>query len=348
MARVTLKTIAGELGVSICTVNKALTGRPRVSGATRRRVQKAAARLGYRPNELARALARPALAVGVVCPDAWPGHYGALMDGARERLAELADRRVNAEVRTAGGFTDGPAFARAVRGLAERRFSGLILSLGNYGAAARGRIADTLNAADIPAVIMGHDSPGIPRLSCVTHDSTRCGRLAGELLGMMDAGDECAIFVGSLKLPDHALKRDGLDRELAARGRRPSLAVETEDDPRRAARAAERLFAGHPRLKGVYLATENGAAVGRFLKGRGMAGKVKAVATGLSAEAVDFLRGGTFQALLDQNERRQGWQAVEALYRRLEGRGEIPAEFLVPPEVVLRANLDLVLAGRRR
>lgn len=346
MGRVTLKTIAERAGVSICTVNKALTGKPRVGEAMRKRIQRLAAQMGYRPNELARALVRPVLTVGVVCPDAWPGHYGALVDGAAGRLAELADRRVNAEIRRPRGFTDGAAFGRALEGLVRGRASGVILSLGNYEAAARRRLADALEAAGIPAVIMGHDSPGIPRLSCVTHDSPRCGRLAAELLGMMDADGECAIFVGSRRLPDHELKRLHLERELAARGRKPPLVVEAEDDPDRAREAAGRLFAGHPRLRGLYLATENGAAVGRFLEERGLAGDVKAVGTGLSAEAVALLRAGTFQALLDQNERLQGRAAVDLLTGHLEGRGDVPPESLVPPDVVLRANLDLVLGGR--
>jgi ABC-type sugar transport system substrate-binding protein len=161
----------------------------------------------------------------------------------------------------------------------------------------------------------------------------------------MGADAECAIFVGSLRLPDHELKRASLDRELSARGLPPARVVETEDDPERAARAAGRLFAERPRLRGLYLATENGAAVGRFLERRGLAGTVKVVATGLSAEAVGYLRGGTFQALLNQNERRQGRQAVEVLHRHLEGRGEARDQFWIPPDVVLRANLDLALAG---
>jgi DNA-binding LacI/PurR family transcriptional regulator len=345
VGRVTLRTIAEELGISICTVNKALTGKPRLSEATRKRVQRCAARLGYRPNELARSLVRPAVAVGVVCPRAWPGHYRALVEGAGERLAELADRRVTAEIRRPSGFTDGGAFLRAVEGMAGDRVSGLILSLGNYGAGARRRLAEVLERTKIPAVIMGHDSPGIPRLSCVTHDSPRCGRLAAELLGLMGADGECAIFVGSRRLPDHELKRLHLEKELAARGKKPPLVVETEDDPSRAREEAERLFAGHPRLRGIYLATENGAAVGRFLEDRGLAGGVKAVGTGLSDEAVAFLRAGTFQALVHQNERRQGRTAVDLLFRRLEGRDDVPPEFLVPPEVVLRATLDLVLDG---
>jgi DNA-binding LacI/PurR family transcriptional regulator len=53
---VNLEQIAKETKVSISTVSRALTQPHRVAAATRERVQKAAVRLGYAPNHLARSL----------------------------------------------------------------------------------------------------------------------------------------------------------------------------------------------------------------------------------------------------------------------------------------------------
>ena len=49
--------LAQELGISTGTVSRALNGKPDVNEATRRRVLEAAQRLGYAPNQAARALA---------------------------------------------------------------------------------------------------------------------------------------------------------------------------------------------------------------------------------------------------------------------------------------------------
>ena len=46
MERITIKDIAARLGVSICTVNKALTGKPRIGEATRLRIIEEAQRIG--------------------------------------------------------------------------------------------------------------------------------------------------------------------------------------------------------------------------------------------------------------------------------------------------------------
>src|SRR5881409_3921427 len=64
-----LKKIAEELGLSLTTVSRALNGYPEVAEPTRIAVQKAAARLHYRPDARARGLALGrADAVGIVFP----------------------------------------------------------------------------------------------------------------------------------------------------------------------------------------------------------------------------------------------------------------------------------------
>jgi DNA-binding LacI/PurR family transcriptional regulator len=52
----TVLDVARKLGVSAMTVSRALSGNPHVTDETRRRVSKAAADLGYRPNRWARSL----------------------------------------------------------------------------------------------------------------------------------------------------------------------------------------------------------------------------------------------------------------------------------------------------
>src|SRR4051794_31786511 len=54
---VTIADVAREAGVSTSTVSYVLSGKRTISAATRARVQEASTRLGYRPNQRARALA---------------------------------------------------------------------------------------------------------------------------------------------------------------------------------------------------------------------------------------------------------------------------------------------------
>ena len=66
---VTLKQLAGTLGLSPTTVSRALNGFPEVNDATRKRVREAAERANYRPNTRAKSLATGrAQAIGHVIP----------------------------------------------------------------------------------------------------------------------------------------------------------------------------------------------------------------------------------------------------------------------------------------
>ncbi|MBE3598558.1 MAG: LacI family DNA-binding transcriptional regulator [Limnochordaceae bacterium] len=65
--RVTLREVARAARVSPSTVSRALAGNPRISAATRARVQEAMERLGYHPNAIARSLVtRSSRTLGVV------------------------------------------------------------------------------------------------------------------------------------------------------------------------------------------------------------------------------------------------------------------------------------------
>ena len=68
--RSTIDDVAKAAGVSLMTVSRAINGRPGVGEETRGRVLEIAARLGYRPDRRASALAsRSSMAVGLVLPD---------------------------------------------------------------------------------------------------------------------------------------------------------------------------------------------------------------------------------------------------------------------------------------
>ena len=185
-ARSTLKTLAAELGVSTCTINKALTGKPRISEETRQKIIAAAERQGYRPNRLARSLSRPVLRIGLVCPSAWPDHYHLLMDGARNRVAELSDYRLAEEFVEVPDMTDGRVLLQTVQTLVAKGVAGLVLALGDFPIAHRRMIWETLSASRLPFTLLGRVSDENSQvLTMVEHDSRACGSLAAELLGLM-------------------------------------------------------------------------------------------------------------------------------------------------------------------
>src|ERR1700728_2050138 len=88
---VTLKDVARRAGVHPATASRALSPQTRllVSEATARRVQDAAAALGYRPNAVARSLrTRKSHTIGVLIPDLNNPLFPPIVRGLEDRLAE--------------------------------------------------------------------------------------------------------------------------------------------------------------------------------------------------------------------------------------------------------------------
>ena len=91
---VTLKTIADILGIKPATVSKALRDESDVSEATKERVKKTAARMGYRPNLIARSLRQQrTFAIGAIVPEITTSFHSLVIRGfyqkARERGYEV-------------------------------------------------------------------------------------------------------------------------------------------------------------------------------------------------------------------------------------------------------------------
>jgi len=343
MKRVTIKDIAAKLGVSICTVNKALTGKPRVGEETRLRVIEEAQRMGYKPNSLARTLSRPELRIAAVFPDAWPSYIMRLFDGVKERLSELSDYRVEASYVAVPGFNDGLAFLRALQRLSSGRADGMILCLGDYPKPQLDMIWSFLSGSRVPYVLLG-GRPGegaSSRLTCVWPDCRLGGRLASDLLDLTcRAGSQRAIFIGRKEHPDHRFKIQGFAEGSLHRGGPQPEICEAFDDPTKAYPAAKALFKRRPETSGLYIGTENAEGVLRYVREAGLAGKLKIVATGTSEPVVEALREGLVSATLDQRQEEQGRNAVSALFEYLETGARPDPELFLKPYVLLRSNLD--------
>jgi LacI family transcriptional regulator, galactose operon repressor len=119
-ARVTIRDVAAQTGLSIATVSRVLNGRDDVSAETRELVRKVVQEHGYTVSRSARSLSagRTGL-VGVLVPLVYPVYFSAILSGAAEALYEQDmrlllsptghehDREVSLIDRLVHGETDG-------------------------------------------------------------------------------------------------------------------------------------------------------------------------------------------------------------------------------------------------
>ena len=155
MARPTLRGLAGELGLSVGTVSRALNGYPDISAATRERVREAADRVGYDPDPIARRLATGSAETVAYLMPASGGSLAytfmaELLDGLSDTLARHGWDLLLVRDPLIGG-SPGGSIAALERLARSRRVSGVVLSRPHRSDAR----VEALRRADLPFVLHG-------------------------------------------------------------------------------------------------------------------------------------------------------------------------------------------------
>ncbi|MBO8199425.1 LacI family DNA-binding transcriptional regulator [Streptomyces smyrnaeus] len=158
---VTLRDVARASGCSVSTVSRVLANSRPVGAGTARRVREAAERLGYRPNQVARALrSRSTATVGLVLPQITNPFYPTLV----RELTHVLDERGRA-VLLADCDDDPAKEAARIESLLARQVDALLVVPVDEH---RSRPAVTAAAARVPLVLLDRScGPGVADLVAV-------------------------------------------------------------------------------------------------------------------------------------------------------------------------------------
>ena len=125
MARVTIRDVAREAGVSVGTVSRSLNGSGPVRAGTLARVREAMDRLGFRPSEAGRALRRGASrSIGVMVPTVSNPIFARSLEGIEAVARERGYSTVLMSANYDPGSEDGIVATLVARGV-----DGLVLTL---------------------------------------------------------------------------------------------------------------------------------------------------------------------------------------------------------------------------
>jgi LacI family transcriptional regulator len=145
--RVTMRDVASVAGVSTATVSKVLNDRPDVGLEVRQRVVDTIARLGYRPNAVARGLrSRHTDTIAILTDDLEGIFTTALMRGVEDAASAF-----DVSVLLANSYGDPEKERRHLRRLVDRQVDGLIIMSGNR---VRPRSGPALPLPGIPYVFL--------------------------------------------------------------------------------------------------------------------------------------------------------------------------------------------------
>ncbi|OKI04876.1 LacI family transcriptional regulator [Streptomyces sp. CB02923] len=323
-----IKDVAERAGVSVATVSRVLNGRSPVA-ETRERVLAAVEELGYRPNNVARALrtARTGT-LGLVISDLTNPFFTELADAVEEAARGLGYSLIigNAAERT--GQQDD-----YIRTLLDRRIDGLLVSSAGTGSAMLREVV----TSGTPLVLLDRIVPGIDA-PCVRADGAAA--LTGLAAHLAALGRRRpAIIVAPAGTPTGDERLDLFRTALAAHGiALPDERVGSTADLRHTGgRQVMRRLLDLPEPPDAVLATDNLMALGAMdeIRARGLR-----VPDDMALVVYDdvpwFAHTDPPLTAIAQPTRELGRAALHTLLERIEGR---PAgSVLLPARLVTRRS----------
>ncbi len=261
MQRVSINTIAAEVGVSRNTVSLALRGDPRVVPATRDRVVAAAQKLNYRPNLLARAMVTGrSCVIGLAIPRLNFSYMPRLVDAIQETAFQN-----NYGVLTCSHYNDVDRLPGLLGYLQDHQVDGIIVQC---PVTATGRAA--VIESKVPIVTLSFGQKGLPGLSLELLPDA-AGDMAVRKLA--EAGHRRIGYAGEQTGFFGAARLKGLRNAAAELGLDPPKVFEGEDSLEGGHQAANRFLELRQRPTAI-VAFADSVAVGFINKVRSAGVKV--------------------------------------------------------------------------
>lgn len=319
--------VARAAGVSRALVSLVMRDSPKVSEVRRERVLRAAARLGYRPNAMARGLAsKRTSTVGVLLNELHNPFYAEIMDGIEEGAAEH-DYRVL--IGTAGRRPGGEE--ATLETFLELRADGIVL----VGPRLPTRHILAVAAAT-PVVVVARDIRS-PHVDSIKSDERAGARQV--VRHLVELGHRRIAHVDGGKGAGAGSRRDGYRQAMREHGLADAVRILPGDYTDVAGVQAAALLLESGDLPSAVFAANDLVAAGLIdrLEDAGLR-----VPRDVSVIGYDntFLAGlhHMWLTTVDQPRPAMGRRAMAALVERMEGQRTAPVHVRVTPSLVVRGS----------
>ncbi|ROR13737.1 substrate-binding domain-containing protein [Erwinia sp. JUb26] len=200
-------------------------------------------------------------------------------------------------------------------------------------------------AAKIPVIAIDAVLPAGPQAAQVGVDNIEGGKIIGKFFVdyvQKEMGGKARVgIVGALNSAIQNQRQKGFEETLKSN---PKITIANVVDGQnvqdKAMTAAENLITGNPDLTAIY-ATGEPALLGAIaaVENQGRQKDIKVFGWDLTAKAISGIDGGYVTAVLQQDPKQMGVEALNALNAITSGK-TVSKTILVPATVVTKANVD--------
>ena len=248
---VTVKDIASRMGVSLSTVNKALTGKPGVSEERREEVIAVAKEMGYVVNHMAQALSRKPIHIGIVIPSGWQQYFASVEHGMQVQLSKLIQSNVHGTIIHINSSEDIQA---AFDSLYSAKVDIILYCPSLYELP--NNLMNSLPGNEIPVFVVGNDCSGLNSVCTVNVDAKLAGCMAADFLKVtLGQGGQVAVFIGSRGMSAHIDKANAFLSRAREIGLDPVGIYETFDNSDTVSECIRQMQTEFPDVKGLFVAT---------------------------------------------------------------------------------------------
>ena len=345
--KVTIYDIAQAAGVSVGTVNRALSGKTRINPTTKQLVLDTAEKLGYKANSAAQGLRRAPITIGAIlfCPV--DEYADAIVDGMRATAQTLEKYNVTVDIRKLDYTDSTDCLARTeqlIRSFAEAQYRGIVLFLSSLLDELDGirALIDRYSDEGICFATVANDIPDTKRVVHVGVDARTAGSMAAEILEMTCTGGDVALLVAAKNSPVNMQYIDGF-YDYAKQTVFSSIRIyEHFDDPDRVTEVTEQLLRENPAVKGIYMATASSVIACDCIRCHAKQ-DLTVITTDLLRQTPQILKDRLATAAIFQNPYRQGKNVLRYLYDYIT-RSSGKHVHLIAPHILLASNVDAHLS----
>lgn len=329
MAKVTMADVARAAGVSKQTVSRVVNGGAETSPETLRKVQAAIARLGYRPNSIARSLTtRQTYTLGLVVPDLSNPYFAEIAQGA-----ELAAWEQGYNTFLSNIFGKLEHEEAALRSFEDRGVDGVILCSMRLPDKKLVPLLELQRAAVLINRVMPTKLAGTIKV-----DDAWGGKLAVEHL-LSAQRRTLGVLAGPSKWPSSRARLKGFVDALEGAGLSPQdeLVVNCPSRIEGAQEVAFKLLHDHPEVDGL-VCFNDVVAIGALRACHALGVRVPEDVAIVGHDDISFASLVTPSlTTLRIGQQELGRNAVQMLLERIQGRN-LQLEMSIKPELIIRES----------